>query len=296
MPNYKTHSIHGEVILPNIDKRIEIDKEYLKIFCMGPDSMITTDYKIFDYQHYNNVKQYFETLLKLIKENKLQDNSVVMSFLYGQIDHYILDIVMHPLIYYMTEDMPKQNMLNPHGIIEMWIDEYVLKKFNEDEAYSYKKLNINDNDLKKIINELYKEVYNDNFVYTKYKNGIKMINMFDTLIRKNGIKIAPLITKLLNIGDITYHNNFDQVLPYLNLDNEIWYNPETGEVSHESFDDLWKKSQEESLETIEDINNYLYLDKPIHNPYILNNVSYNTGLPCEDGQHFQYVKKYKKDY
>lgn len=296
MPNYKTHSIHGEVILPNIDKRIEIDKEYLKIFCMGPDSMITTDYKIFDYQHYNNVKQYFETLLKLIKENKLQDNSVVMSFLYGQIDHYILDIVMHPLIYYMTEDMPKQNMLNPHGIIEMWIDEYVLKKFNKDEAYSYKKLNINDNDLKKIINELYKEVYNDNFVYIKYKNGIKMINMFDTLIRKNGIKIAPLITKLLNIGDITYHNNFDQVLPYLNLDNEIWYNPETGEVSHESFDDLWKKSQEESLETIEDINKYLYLDKPIHNPYILNNVSYNTGLPCEEGQHFRYVKKYKKDY
>ena len=35
-----------------------------------------------------------------------------MSFLYGQIDHYILDVIMHPLIYYMTEDMPKNNFLS----------------------------------------------------------------------------------------------------------------------------------------------------------------------------------------
>lgn len=295
MPNYKTHSIHGEIILPNIDKKIEIKKENLKFFCIGPDSMITTNYKLFDYQHYNKVKQYFETLLKLIKKNKLQDNSIVMSFLYGQLDHYILDIIMHPLVYYMTQDISKTNVLDPHSIIEMWIDDYVLQKFGKDGTHSYKKLNINDNNLKKIINNLYKDVYNDNFVYTKYKYGIKIINIFDILIRKNGIKIAPLITKLLNIGDITYHDNFDKVLPYLNLNNEIWYNPETGVISEESFDDLWKKSLEESLETIEDVNKYLYLDKQIKNPYILNNVSYNTGLPCEDGQYFQYIKKYKKN-
>ena len=32
----------------------------------------------------------------------------------------------------------------------------------------------------------------------------------------------------------------------------------------------------------------------ITNPYISNNISYNTGIPCEDGQHLKYVKKYEK--
>ena len=39
-----------------------------------------------------------------------------MAFLYGQLDHFILDMIMHPLIYYMTENMPKENLLEPHVI------------------------------------------------------------------------------------------------------------------------------------------------------------------------------------
>lgn len=294
MPNYKTHSIHGEIILPNIDNKIQIDKEDIKKFCIGPDSLIATSYNLFNYQHSNKVKHYFETLLKKIKENKLQENSKVMSFLYGQIDHYILDVIMHPLIYYMTEDMPKNNLLSPHCIIEMWIDDYVMKKFSKDEKSYYKNLNIKDKDLKKIINDVYKEVYDNKNLYSKYNKGIKIINIFDLLIRRNGIKIVPIILKLLNIGDIVYHENLEQIIPYLNLDNDSWYNPETGELKNDSFDDLWKKSKEVSLETIEDVNKYLYNDKMIINPYISNDISYNTGLPCEDGQHFKYVKKYEK--
>ena len=45
VPNYKTHSIHGEVIFSDMSKEIEIDLEDLKSFCIGPDALITTDYK-----------------------------------------------------------------------------------------------------------------------------------------------------------------------------------------------------------------------------------------------------------
>lgn len=292
MPSYKTHSIHGELILPYINHNIKLNKEDIKTFCIGPDTMTATDYKLFDYQHSNKIKEYFESLLKLVKQNKLQDNSEVMAFVYGQIDHYILDIIMHPYIYYITENLPKNNVILPHSLIEMWIDDYIVKKFNIEEKNYYHKLKINSQKLKDLINNLYSKVYNKSLSYLKYKYGMLLINLFDLKIRRNSIKIAPLLTKILNIGDIVYHENSNTVLPYLNLNNDVWYNPETGEKSNDSFDDLWNKSIEISLETIEDINKYLYSDRNINNSYIANNISYNTGLPCEQGQSFKYVKKY----
>jgi hypothetical protein len=292
MPSYKTHSVHGELILPYINNNVKISKEDIKIFCIGPDTMIATDYKLFDYQHANKIKEYFESLLKLVKQNKLQDNNEVMAFVYGQIDHYILDTIMHPYIYYMTEDLPKNNVMIPHSLIEMWIDDYILKKFNISEKKYYHKLKINSKKLKELINNLYDKVYNKSLSYLKYKYGMLLINIFDIKVRRNSIKVAPFLAKILNIGDIIYHENLNQILPYLNLDNNEWSNPETGEISNDSFDDLWQKSIDISLQTIEDINKYLYYDKKINNPYILNNISYNTGLPCEKGQSFQYIKKY----
>ena len=292
MPNYKTHSIHGELLYPNMDKKIEIDSEELKTFCVGPDTMIATDYKLFNYQHENKVKQYFETMIKYIKKNKLQDNSKVIEFLYGQLDHYILDITMHPLIYYMTEGLPKTSAIGPHGIVEMWVDDYTTKKFNKDEVKYYKNLNLYNKVLKKLINDLYSKVYNDKFTYLKYKYGIKLINLFDLKVRHNTMKIAPFLTRVLNIGDILYHKNSNNIEPYLNLNKDIWYNPETGEKYNESFDELWEKSMEVSLETINDVNKYLYLDEPLNNSYISNNISYSTGCPCEEGQSCQYIKKY----
>ena len=292
MPSYKTHSIHGELILPHIDQKIKINKDDIKLFCIGPDTMIATDYKMFDYQHANKIKDYFESLLKLVKENKLQDNSEVMAFVYGQIDHYILDTIMHPYIYYITENLPKNNVMLPHSLIEMWIDDYILKKFNITEMNYYRKLKINSRKLKDLIDNLYHKVYNKSLSYLKYKYGMLLINIFDLNIRKNSIGVVPVLTKILNIGDITYHENINQVLPYLNLNNDTWFNPETGEKNNDSFDDLWQKSMVVSLETIEDVNKYLYFDKKINNAYISNNISYNTGLPCETGQSFQYIKKY----
>lgn len=82
----------------------------------------------------------------------------------------------------------------------------------------------------------------------------------DLKIRHNLVKIAPFLLKILNIGDIIYHNDSSNAEPYLNLNNDIWYNPETGERYNESFEDLWKKSIDVFLETINDVNKCIYLD------------------------------------
>ena len=145
----------------------------------------------------------------------------------------------------------------------------------------------------KMINEIYKRVYGCNFESLKYSFGMFSNIVYDTLARRNVVGIIPLVIKIINIGDFIYKRDLERVLPFLNLEHDIWLNPETKEEYHDSFDDLWKKANEVSLETIRDINKYLYGDKEFKNSLILNNTSYNTGLPCETGQGLQYIKKYK---
>ena len=232
-------------------------------------------------------------MLKIIKSNKLQDNNESMAFLYGQLDHYILDITMHPLIYYITEDIKSNNIFNAHGLIENWIDDYIINKYGKNHLSYYHKLFLSNNKLKTSINKLYEKIYNSKNESFKYSIGIFNTQLYDLLLRRNIIIIGPLLVKLFNVGDVIYNdNNIEKVLPYLNLDNKDWHNPETGEKYNYSFNDLWNKSIERTLETIDDVNNYLYCDKCLKNAFITNNVSFNTGIPCEKGQSLKYIKKY----
>ena len=292
MPSYKTHSIHGELILPDIDQRIEIKKEDLKSYCMGPDAMILTDYKTFDYQHAHKTKEFFMTMLKMIKENKLYENSEAMAYLYGQLDHFVLDSVMHPFIYYMTEGLETQNKIPAHGLTEMWIDDYTSQKYGKTDMDYYRKLFMRDKELRKMVSELYNKVYGVRNEGVKYSLGMFATALFDSLARKNQILITPEIVKIFKTGDFTYQDDLGRVIPFLNLSHETWINPETGETYQDSFDDLWDKSKEVACETIEDVNKYLYQDRPITNPLITNNTSFNTGIPCELGQSLKHIKKY----
>ncbi len=294
MPSYKTHAIHGEMILPDINKKVDIDKEDIKAYCMGPDALILTDYRLFELQHVKNTRKYFRTLIRLIKQYKLQDNSEAMAFLYGQLDHFILDIIMHPLIFYMTNELPKECVMEPHGIVENLIDDYVVQKFDRNDEVYYHKVTISSRKLMKLVNDAYEKVYNSKNVSLKYSLGMVLINVYDSLIRRDKLFLAKTVMKLINVGDVSYHSDYKRVLPYLNLEHNLWLNPETGEESYASFDNLWEKASEVALETIQDVNNYLYQDKRLKNPIIMNDTSFNTGLPCDKGQTLKYVKKYIK--
>ena len=294
MPAYKTHSIHGEIIYPNIQEQIKINLEDLKLYCMGPDALIATDYKTFNKQHEENVKDFFIKLIYLIKDNNLQYNSEVMAYLYGQIDHLALDSITHPLIYYLTENMEKEFKMNPHGLGECYIDEYIMKKYNKSQKNYYLKRSIKDKELIKLLDKVYENIFDIKNGGNKYSYGIYSTYMFDK-IRNDKHGIASFITNKTNVGNLTYDGNITKAFPYLNLEHDIWYNPETNQRHTESFDDLWYLASKVSLDTIKDVNDFLYFDKPLTNSLILNDTSYNTGLSCDRGQTLKYVKKYKKE-
>ena len=292
MPSYKTHSIHGELVFNDMEKRIDLDLEDLKSFSMGPDTLILPDKKAFDIAHKYRVRDYFEMILKRIKEEKLLDNKEVMAFLYGQLDHFILDAITHPLIYYMTEGEKSTHKIKPHGLCEMWIDDYIMNLYDTWELFYYKKKKINDSKLKSIITDVYSNIYNVHDAGNSYEKGIKAMALFDSLIRRNLIGIVPLATFLANTGDIISRKNNSRVEDYINSERGIWYNPETLEMFNDSFFDLFIKAKDISLETIEDVNRYLYDDRLLTTPFIICNISYNTGINCDLGQHFKRIRKY----
>lgn len=291
MPSYKTHSIHGEIVLLDIKSEISINKEDYKTFCMGIDTLLISDKKIFKKQHESHVKEYFQHILSEIKKRKLYEDSETMAFIYGQIDHYILDAVTHPLIYHLTENVEKTYLIPPHGLIEMWIDNYICQKYGKEDLFYYRKVLISNPELKQLIDDTYLSIFNQKYESKKYNSGIQIMNIFDSVVRRNLIMIVPLVEKIIKMGKITYSKDYSEVLPYLNLEKELWLNPETGIKSKDSFEELWNKSIDMTLETVEDINKYLYKDKPLRNQFISNDISYNTGLPCSKGQKLLYLKK-----
>ena len=103
MASYVTHQYNADEVFKKLEPRIQIDQDDLRRSAIGPDSLIMSDGKTFKNMHKEHVKEYFEALLKSYKEKKLYNDSEAMAFLYGQLNHYMLDVSIHPLIYYLTE-------------------------------------------------------------------------------------------------------------------------------------------------------------------------------------------------
>ena len=205
MPSYFTHS---QVTL-SLTKDMLIDAktqildyvdydnfiECLKLSCIGPDSLISTSYDLFVYQHVNKTRYFFENMINIIKSKKLYNNPYVISFLYGQIAHYIVDVTTHPFIYYVTGGMPKNHLMDYHGLFENWLDDYVFteiyKKSFSDIAAFYKKSFISDHSLNGFINELYFSTFSGckygnrklstRFISDKYLSSISLVGISKSL-------------------------------------------------------------------------------------------------------------------
>ena len=178
--------------------------------------------------------------MKFIKENRLEDNSEVISYLYGSLEHLVLDSTFHPLI----NDISKDSY--DHFMIEHCLDDYVCDKYNVSNVNYYKKDKICDLELKSLIDKVYKKVYNSSHESIKYEIGLKLMRLYDTYIK-----------------------------------GFIVNNKYASSIDDELFSKLWKKSSERFIDTVNDVNRYLYGDGIIRNKYIIDNISYDTGIPCE---------------
>lgn len=268
MPALYTHYVFGQDVLNNLDKNIQKDIKdnitYYNMFNQGFDNLYYYHYKWNFYKtlgikaHKKKIDIFFENTFKFIKENSLENDSTITNFIYGIINHYTLDTLLHPYINYQVS-----NLNIPHSKIEFMLDRNI---WNNEKNSFFKvlipKLKFNSN-LINLINYVFKNTHNiDNIgkaFNRSHNNGYYIYRYF--INDKLGIKtyLYKIVDFITPFKDIKLHENtfymkkFDERL--LNKEKLSWHHPNNkDEIYNYSLEELYNISLKISLK----LNNLAY--------------------------------------
>lgn len=297
MPNYVAHEAMGELIdIPNA--RVELDRKLLSAFSVGHDLMFSESGAISE-THNTKTKEFFYTLINYIIENKLYDDSSVMAFLYGHIMHYQLDKNVHPFIYYMTNGVPKNRIVNFHMASEEFLGSFILKnKISLSRKSVSSNLDmiskLNNSNVNSLVNDVYGKVYGFQDSFGSIKKTVTYL------------KALEIFKQLIKDDEKLFYYNFIGFEHYLkvaqmdidtltNVRKDVWCDPISRKRKNSSFLELFDESISKSQEVIDKVNEVIYGGKDItYLDNIFSDDSYDTGLSCSIGKPF--VKSRYKDF
>lgn len=306
MPAIYTHNVFAKNVYKNLDKNIQMKfkrkNNIYEIFSQSFDFLYYYNFlslipgrkirKFGRYCHRNNTQDYLINIIKYIKKNKLYNNSDILAYLYGSINHYILDTTMHPYINYLASK-PKDKV-SMHTKLEFEIDAYYYELTTKKPFFKYdiskdllKKTKFS-NKLKKCLTSIFEQTYHvDNLgpIYEKSYNQSASIFKL-AMIDKYGLK--KFVYKILDL--ITLHFNFkcsycsfyikDIDTSFLNFQKEEWYNPSSKKnKSNLSWNELFDLAKNKSINLITSCDKYFKNKEKISTlKELIPNTSYANGL------------------
>lgn len=322
MPSFTTHHIFSDLVLDKLNKNIKskINKslDIYHVFAQSHDYLFYYTFasnaskikSLGHYAHRNNTQEYLLNIISYIKDNNLQDNSEVLSYLYGSITHYVLDSTCHPFIFYKTGaynkgDRASKKYNGGHTMMEKTIDAvmyqlYYQKKYNHCHLNKFINKPLFTDNLINTIDYAYKETYNEDNVSKYYIKAIKHTKIINTILIYDFFGIKKLLYKLIELLSfnnikISYYSNHITKPNYslLNNENKEWNHPCNKELTYtESFKDLLNISLEKSINIIEACNNYF--NNKISIKELINyipDVSYSNGLLLKDYKAMRYFEE-----
>lgn len=297
MPAYMSHAIMGNELYKHLKAdnllKNDINVGELRGYSLGADLAISSK-NLHSDPHNSHTRDFFLKMINYIKNYKLAKNDHVIALLYGHISHYFFDINIHPLVYYFEVNSRSTSIIPVHHIIEGFYDDYFaeylmncdLMELND----SFFKINLENKENNELLNDTYGHIYSDYKIVNNYK---KIMNIFATLekVFKSKLFSKEQLMKLFNLKYFLKVNNLTYE-ELINVNNQIYTNPVTGEKHNESLIQLFNKSIDMSLEAIKDVNNYLYDNKSLSSlENTFTDLSYDTGVSCSLGKKLIYVRK-----
>lgn len=327
MPSTMTHTYFGIDVYKNLPikykSKISNKLEYLKLFSQGSDPFMFYHFligkkakKMKNIQtkiHQDKTQEYFINIIKYIHQNNLQNNKEVLTYLYGNICHYFLDLYTHPLIYYKSgifnpKDKTTYKYNGLHQQIEYAIDLYFI---NKNEQIVPRKFKIHNQifnitslspELKKLIINSIGKTYSITNSDQKYLKSIKYMKSFFYIanydpykIKLNIYKIIDKITpkNIIKLKELSFANTYPNINNYLNLNNKQWFYPwDNTKIHTTSFIDLYNQAKNDTIKTIKEVTDLLE-DKTLDINTIKNifpNLSYLTGKPCNQKLELKYFE------
>ena len=313
MPSTMTHSYFAYDIYDKLSDKSKISSiEDLKLYSQGTDPFMFYNYMFGKKNHYyhniqncihtSKTRDYFYNILEYIIDNNYTDDKSLITFLYGNICHYYLDLWVHPFIYYKTgifnkkdRDTYKYNAL--HQDMEFSIDRYLIMNRSNIKVNKFKihdeifnNYNIT-SDVLDCFEYVVKKTYGIDNIGKAYKKSVKMMKNFFYFFcyDKFGIKrkiycFIDMVTpdNVIKIKELSYADN-NINMDYLNIEKKEWNHPSIkSEIYNYSFFDLYDNAIKDVLRAIDFINecidnNYIDINK-FNN--IFKNLSCTTGKKC----------------
>ena len=307
MPSIVTHKLFGRDVIKK--KKINnLDMDIYDIFNQSFDTFLY--YKFFSlkkdndgeylkkYGHRLKTREYFLNIASNIKKYNLNNDPQCRAYLFGSINHYIVDSTFHPYVFYKTgvfnkdkKETYKYDSL--HTKMEFMLDCYFYEKITKNKFYKHKtykyefpKVKYNDN-LSFLIDQSIKDTFHINNAskihYKALKTGrfIFRFGVYDRFgIKKIIYSIIDIIRgkKRKKIKYVSsYVKNVDP--NYLNLERNTWFHPANKAKFNYSVDDLYNLALKKSIKYFEYFDNFLNnqcnYDTLKNN---IDNVSYINGL------------------
>ncbi len=316
MADIYMHSKLAEEVTNKID--YNFNKKILFMAAQGPDPLyynfFSKDYteyrKYADLMHNKDTDKFFINMIDYVKKNLNKDT---YSFLVGFICHYALDIKIHPYVYhnvgvYKKDDMATHSYRGLHLKFERSIDALLIEK---DLGIKHKKfklikkhyqLNTAPLSTMKIMDYALEETYGKEHGGVMYLiSSQKMYRNLKHFVRDRfGIK--KLIFKGIDIfdkdhdmfyADLPFYNHLENY-DFHNLKKKTWYHPVTNEEYNYSVIDLYDQAIVIATNIITEVSLFLFEDKTIDLHKLFTNLSYNTGLNCDQVEPMQYFNIYRK--
>lgn len=322
MPSSITH----DYFCKDVYNKIKIkDKIILNDFCSfgeGPDPYFFYNFhltnkaknvhKINKAMQHSKVNEHFIQLINYINDNNYYSNKQVLSYLYGQLCHYILDSTIHPFIIYNTGmyDEKNRNTYKYNGLhekMEYYIDIYFIYKRENIIPRKYKVhkniLNVNkfNEQLNDLVDNVTKSVYDFDNVSKIYYKSLKDMKKFYYVFNYDPVGIKKFVYSIMDFicgnevvkkKELSFFVNPNSNLSYLNLEHNIWKHPITGKEYTYSFFDLYDKAITKAINTINEIDKMLETKK-INNAklkILIGNLDYGSGLDCNINNKYKYYK------
>ena len=265
MANFMSHIIMSEKLYSKLHNKNIINKDVLKMYSLGQDLTIF-NINCFRDAHTCNSTNFFIETLKYIKENNLENDSMVMSYLYGHIAHYAFDITIHPIIGNITHDTKNKSFIKAHTYFESEMDKFLLRR-NKIIDYSFlNNKNINNKNIKNLINSTYRTSLSYYNVSSYYKGSIfiiKFIKNFVNILYNKDL----ILNKIARINSYDVNSNFYK---FINSDDK---------TKNKIMNSIFKSSINLSLKYIKEVNNYLYKNASINTLYeLFDGTPYDVGV------------------
>jgi len=316
MADIYMHTRLAKQVIKNLD--YDFNEKIVFLAAQGPDPLyynfFSKEYseyrKYADLMHNKDTDKFFFNMIDYVKENLEKDT---FSFLVGFICHYCLDVKIHPYVYYnvgkyQAKDNTTHNHRGLHLKFERSIDALLIEKdlgINHRKIKLYKTsypLNTAPFSTMKIMDYALEKTYGKKHggvmylissqkMYWNLKHFVR-----DPLgIKKLMFKIIDLFNKKndLYFADLPFYNHLENY-DFHNLAKKKWHHPVTNEEYDYSVIELFDQAEEMAMKIIKEVTKYLFEDKVVDLSKLFTNLSYNTGINCDQDLPFKYFNIYRK--